>query len=124
MKELSQRKVKESEVAQSCPTLRPHELSSTRLLRPWSFPGKSTGVGCRLLLQGLFLTQGSSAVLPHCRQTLYRLSHQGSPGLNERWTEMRVGTCLQGFITLYRRGLKVNGRDFTSWRRSLGHGPS
>ena len=33
----------ESEVAQSCP--RPHGLQPTRLLRPWDFPGKSTGVG-------------------------------------------------------------------------------
>ena len=29
-------------------------------------------------LQGIFLTQGSNPGLPHCRQTLYRLSHQGS----------------------------------------------
>ena len=25
---------------------RPHRLQPTRLLRPWDFPGKSTGVGC------------------------------------------------------------------------------
>ena len=25
---------------------RPHGLEPTRLLRPWDFPGKSTGVGC------------------------------------------------------------------------------
>ena len=36
----------ESEVAQSCPTERPHGLQPTRLLHPWDFPGKSTGVGC------------------------------------------------------------------------------
>ena len=29
---------------------RPHGLQPTRLLRPWDFPGKSTGVGCRCLL--------------------------------------------------------------------------
>ena len=29
---------------------RPHELQPTRLLRPWDFPGKSTGVGCHCLL--------------------------------------------------------------------------
>ena len=29
---------------QSCPTLRPHRQQPTRLLRPWDFPGKSTGV--------------------------------------------------------------------------------
>ena len=32
-------------VAQSHPTLQPHGLQPTRLLRPWDFPGKSTGVG-------------------------------------------------------------------------------
>ena len=28
----------------------PHGLQPTRLLRPWDFPGKSTGVGCHCLL--------------------------------------------------------------------------
>ena len=30
---------------------RPHGLQPTRLLRPWDFPGKSTGVGCYHLLR-------------------------------------------------------------------------
>ena len=30
---------------------RPHGLQPTRLLCPWDFPGKSTGVGCRCLLR-------------------------------------------------------------------------
>ena len=38
-------------------SLRPHGLWPARLLRPWDFPGKNTGVGC---LQGIFLTQGSN----------------------------------------------------------------
>ena len=29
-------------------SLRPHGLQPTRLLRPWDFPGKSTGVGVPL----------------------------------------------------------------------------
>ena len=29
----------------------PHGLYPTRLLSPWDFPGKSTGVGCHFLLQ-------------------------------------------------------------------------
>ena len=33
---------------------------------------------CHFLLQGIFLTQGSNPGLLHCRQALYRLSHQGS----------------------------------------------
>ena len=31
------------------------------------------------LLQEIFPTQGSNPGLPHCRQILYHLSHQGSP---------------------------------------------
>ena len=42
----------------------------------WDFPGKSTGVGCHFLLQSIFLTQGSNLGLPHCKQTLYHLSHR------------------------------------------------
>ena len=63
----------ECEVAQSCLTLSdPMDCSPTRLLHPWDFPGKSTGVGCHCLLQGIFLTQGLNSGLQHCRQTLYR----------------------------------------------------
>ena len=32
-------------------SLRPHGLQPTRLLSPWDFPGKSTGVGCHCLLR-------------------------------------------------------------------------
>ena len=32
-------------------SLQPHGLQPVRLLRPWDFPGKSTGVGCHFLLQ-------------------------------------------------------------------------
>ena len=47
---------------------------ATRLLRPWDFPGKSTRVGCHVLLQGIFPTQGLNPGLLHCRQMLYPLS--------------------------------------------------
>ena len=50
--------------AQSCLTLfRPNRLQPTRLLCPWDFPGKNTGVGCHFLLQGIFPTQGSNPCL-------------------------------------------------------------
>ena len=86
-------------------SLQPHGLQPTRLLCPWDFPGTSTGVGGHFLLQGIFLTQGLNPGLPHCRQMLYHLSHQGmyakmviikdrnSPGLTKeedikkRWQE-------------------------------------
>ena len=56
----------------------PCGLWPTRLFHPWDFPRKSTGVSCHFLLQWIFPTQGSNLGLPHCRQTLYRLSHQGN----------------------------------------------
>ena len=77
----------ESQVAQPCPTLRPRGLQPTRLLGPWDSPGKSTGVGCHLLLQGIFQTQGSNPSLPHCRQTLYPLSQQGCPAPLKKWAD-------------------------------------
>ena len=43
------------------------------LLCPWDSPGKNTGVGCRALLQGIFLTLGLKPhllCLLHCRHTL------------------------------------------------------
>ena len=68
----------ESEVTQSCPTLG-DPMSC-------SLPGSSvhgifqaTVLEWVFLLQGLLPTQGSNPGLPHCRSTLYRLSHQGSP---------------------------------------------
>ena len=46
--------------AQSRPTLQwLHGLEPARLLCPWDFPGKNTGVGCQyFLLQEIFRTQG------------------------------------------------------------------
>ena len=80
LSELLNRK-KESEVAQSCPTL------CDPMDYVYSPPGSSihgilqAGIllwGCHVLLQGIFPTQGSNPGLMHCRQTLYPLSHQGS----------------------------------------------
>ena len=50
-----------------------------RRKKEWLYPGQNTGVGSHSLLQGIFPTQGLNPGLPHCRQILYQLSHQGSP---------------------------------------------
>ena len=61
----------------------------------------------RSLLQGIFPTQGSNPGLPHCRQLLYCLSHQGSPRILEWvayhfssrsfWPRNRTGvSCIAG----------------------------
>ena len=63
--------------AKSCSTLlRPHEPLPARLLCPWDFPSKNTGVGCHFLLQGIFLTQGSNLHLLFGRWTLYHCTTQ------------------------------------------------
>ena len=57
----------------------PHGLYPTRLLCPWDFPDKDSGVGCRFLLQGIFLTQGSSLILLHWQADSLPLTHLGRP---------------------------------------------
>ena len=58
--------------------LRPYGPQPTRLLCSWDSPGKNTGVGCHLLLQGIFPTQELNQSFLHCRQILYQLSYEGS----------------------------------------------
>ena len=67
-------RLKKVKVAQSCLTV--CDLLDCRLLCPWEFSGKNTGVCSQSLLQGIFLTQGSNPGLTHCRRILYCLSHQ------------------------------------------------
>ena len=62
-------------------SLWPHALWPTRVLCPWNSPGRNTW---QSLLQRTFSTQGSNLGLPHCRQILYHLNHQGSP--EWQWT--------------------------------------
>ena len=64
-------------VAQSCPILC-NPMDHARILCPWDFPGKNTGVGCHFLLQGIFLTQRSNSCLLHWQADSLPLSHQGS----------------------------------------------
>ena len=60
-------------------SLRPHGLYPARLPCPLDSPGKSTGVGCHSLLQGLFPTQGWNpnllCLLP-CRWVLFLLKQK------------------------------------------------
>ena len=68
----------------------PHGLYS-----PCNFPGQNTSVGILSFLQGIFPTQRSNPGLPHCRQILYQLSHQGSPtgariNHNSHWATLTI----------------------------------
>ena len=62
-------------------SLWPYGLQPARLLWPWDFPGKHTGMGCYFLLQAIFPTQGSSTSFLHWQGGSLPLSHLGSPFL-------------------------------------------
>ena len=70
-------------------SLQLHGLYSAR-----NSPSQNTGVGSLSLLHGIFPTQGLKPSLPHCRQTLYRLSYQGSQRCRRRWCNSWVGKIL------------------------------
>ena len=58
----------------------PRTVACTKLLYPWDFPSKSTGVGCHSLLRGIFPTQGSNPGLLNlllCCHIFYHLSYEG-----------------------------------------------
>ena len=66
----------------------------------------------------IFLTQGSNLVLPHCRQTLYLLSHQGIHQKDWYWSPNNLATwCKElthwkrpwGWVSLKSRGEGDNG---------------
>ena len=59
-------------VSESCCTIMSdslwsHRLQPSLLLCPWNSLGKSTGVGCHFLLQGIFPNWESNPGLLHCR---------------------------------------------------------
>ena len=59
--------------------MRPPGLQPARLLCPWNYPGKNTGVDCHFLLKGLFLIQGSNLRLLHWQGGSLPLHHLESP---------------------------------------------
>ena len=66
-------------VTQLCVTLQTHGLQPARLLCPWDYLGKNTGVGYHFLLQGIFPTQGSNSGLPALQEDSLLSEVQGKP---------------------------------------------
>ena len=75
-------------------SLRFRGLQPTRLLRPWYFPGKNTGVGCHFPFQGIFPTQGSNPCFLHL------LHWQGGslPAMPPRKPMLYNGWLLNSFL--------------------------
>ena len=78
-----------SEVAPSCLTLHLHRLQPARLLFPWDFPGKNTGVDWHFLLQGIFLT----GIEPKS-SAMQADSSPGRPTININYESFFVHFCL------------------------------
>ena len=60
-------------------------MQPTRLLRPWDFPGKSTGVGCHCLLQGNLPDPGinlASLAFPTLAGKFFTTEPPGKPQCN------------------------------------------
>ena len=72
--------VSESKLLSQARLCDPVHCSPTRLLCPWDFPGKNTGVACRFLLQGNFPTHGSNPGLLHWQVGSLLSELPGKPG--------------------------------------------
>ena len=59
-------------------SLQHRRLQPTRPLCPWDSPGKNTGVGCHVILQGIFPIKGSNKRFLHWQADSSPLSHLGS----------------------------------------------
>ena len=81
-------------------SLWPHGLSPARLLCPWDFPGKNTGIGCHFLLQGIFLTQGLNSCLLHWQAISLPLSNHRSPYKQESRGIYQCRDCLSNGTTM------------------------
>ena len=120
-----------------CNSLQPRGLSPARLLCPWDFPGKNTGMCCHFLLQGIFATQGLNPRFLHLLRFLHwqvdylSLSHLGSP-INVIWyrhkdryisqwnriASIEITPCIYGQM-IFNKGAKPNqwGKNslFNKW---------
>ena len=68
--------------AQSCLTLLwPHGLQPARLLCPWDFPGKNTGVGYHFFIQGIFPFPGTEPASPALAGWFVTTEPPGKPAL-------------------------------------------
>ena len=78
--------------------VRPHRWQPTRLLCPWDFPGKNTGVGCRFLLQ--IFSLGTL-------KTKQNKTKKNKKKTSESWTVKKA------------EGRRIDAFELWCWRRRL-----
>ena len=85
-------------------SLWPHGQQPARLLCPWNFPGKNSGVGCHLLLQTIFQAQGWNLCLLHWQLDSLPLAASGKPQLPCLWQlyfKLNIDTLFRNLILFY-----------------------
>ena len=87
-------------------------MDCSRLLCPWDSPGKSTGMGCHFLLQGIFMTQGSN---PHFLCSLYW--QVGSLPLEPPGKPSLAGVIVVARLSGGAEAFKGQQRHLYVWRR-------
>ena len=94
-------------------------LQPARLLCPWDFPDKNTGVGCHFLLHGVLSIQGSNPRLLHWQADSLPLSHQGSTkAMSKSWAlcSFRSVSLSSLLITI---AMNMPRRNFRKGNRNL-----
>ena len=75
-------------------------LQPARLLYPWDFPHKNTGVCCHFLLQGIFPTQGSNPSLLHWWADSLLLSHLRSSKVKQTGSQI-AHALYMNYVKMY-----------------------
>ena len=97
-------------------SLQPHGLQPIRLLYPWDFPGKDTGVVCHFLLWGILSTHWSNPLNLHCRFFTNWATRESNTLLSmlrelEQIIHLDVST-IQRFIKVEKKMLNKNFKTY------------
>ena len=112
-------KIRKRVLAEASGSLRPHGLQPTRLSCSRDSPGKTTGVGCHVLLQGIVLSQGlnpSLLKLLHGQADSLPLSHLGTPRKSINITRCEAGKSVLIWILCLTERIKWFKVDITEGR--------
>ena len=88
----------------------------TRILCPWDFPGKNTGVSWHFLLQGISLTQGLNPNLLHWQVNSLPVGYQDRPFPHHGLIFVCVGGAHCAGSSLWYRGSWLGCTAFFSCR--------
>ena len=75
-----------------------HGLQPTRLLCPWDFPGKNTGVGCCFLLQGIFSPRNQMPSLA-LAGIVFTTKPPGKPNITYQFSSVQLFSRVRLFAT-------------------------